>query len=86
MEYNSKNMINMEFGDKRKVEYWVDIYDVHEKVEISPHIYEHLNLVCPLLYRKEKDPLSPPPSGTFFGNSPIRFISEISIQMYNGFF
>ena len=86
MEYNSKNMINMEFGDKRKVEYWVDIYDVHEKVEISPHIYEHLNLVCPLLYRNEKDPLFPPPSGTFFGNSPIRFISEISIQMYNGFF
>ena len=66
MEYNSKNMINMEFGDKRKVEYWVDIYDVHEKVEISPHIYEHINLVCPLLYRKEKDPLFPPPSGTFF--------------------
>ena len=55
----------MEYN-KRKVEYWVDIYDVHKKVDISPHIYEHLNLVCPLLYRKEKGPPFSPSVWNFF--------------------
>ena len=39
MDCNSKKMINMEFGDKREVEYWVNIYDVHKKVEVFPHIH-----------------------------------------------